>query len=546
MPGAHRRGGHRFPASRVRQRVTSGSTTSDGRPAGDRVQDAWGRRTPYTANETWQPRVDQFLRTGITDDDVERWVPSACVLCSYGCGLDIAVRDGEMVGVRGREDDPVNRGRLGPKGLLGWQGQLEDRLTTPLVRRGGVLVEASWDEAMGLVVETSRALLDSKGPLSHGFYTSGQLMLEEYYTLAVIGKAGIGTPHMDGNTRLCTATAAASLKESFGTDGQPGSFGDLDRCDVLFHFGHNVAPRRAHAIATPRPWLVATGPRHRRGRPAAGRLRGPRQVRPALRRQPGQRLPMAGHRSGATGYITGGERRQSLLEPIPETTEAIDDYLEWSQPGLGQVLGRLALEVREIVPETVALSLTLVEDELTFTLATRSVTTAAIDAMQYLDGGPCEESVKADEVVAVNVDDLLDENRWSLFAQAAAAVGIRSSLSLPVRDEGRIVGGLNLYASASGAFDDSHEAIARLVGAQAEEAVRDADLSFSSRTRAMQAPGRVRELNLVDTAIGMLMARYGETEDVARERLSRAAAQGGMRPAALAAAALIELHQDSG
>ena len=47
-------------------------------------------------------------------------------------------------------------------------------------------------------------------------------MLEEYYTLAVIGKAGIGTPHMDGNTRLCTATAAASLKESFGADGQPG------------------------------------------------------------------------------------------------------------------------------------------------------------------------------------------------------------------------------------------------------------------------------------------------------------------------------------
>jgi anaerobic selenocysteine-containing dehydrogenase len=66
-------------------------------------------------------------------------------------------------------------------------------------------------------------------------------MLEEYYTLSVIGKAGIGTPHMDGNTRLCTATAAASLKESFGADGQPGSYADLDVCDTLFCFGHNVA-----------------------------------------------------------------------------------------------------------------------------------------------------------------------------------------------------------------------------------------------------------------------------------------------------------------
>jgi len=91
------------------------------------------------------------------------------------------------------------------------------------------------------VVRRSRELLDSKGPLSHGFYTSGQLMLEEYYTLAVIGKAGIGTPHMDGNTRLCTATAAAALKETFGADGQPGSYTDLDVCDAVFHYGHNVA-----------------------------------------------------------------------------------------------------------------------------------------------------------------------------------------------------------------------------------------------------------------------------------------------------------------
>jgi anaerobic selenocysteine-containing dehydrogenase len=66
-------------------------------------------------------------------------------------------------------------------------------------------------------------------------------MLEEYYTLAVIGKAGIGTPHMDGNTRLCTATAAAALKETFGSDGQPGSYADIDTTECLLHVGHNMA-----------------------------------------------------------------------------------------------------------------------------------------------------------------------------------------------------------------------------------------------------------------------------------------------------------------
>ena len=78
---------------------------------------------------------------------------------------------------------------------------------------------------MGRIVERSQELLDEPGGWGASASTPrGQLFLEEYYTLGVIGKAGIGTPHMDGNTRLCTATAAAALKESFGTDGQPGSY----------------------------------------------------------------------------------------------------------------------------------------------------------------------------------------------------------------------------------------------------------------------------------------------------------------------------------
>jgi ferredoxin-nitrate reductase len=207
----------------------------------DRVADIWGARTPHRGGTPWPLRVDQFLVDGVQDADVERWVRGACLLCSNGCGLEIAVADGRMVGVRGRAEDRINHGRLGPKGLYGWQGQQRERLTTPLVRDNGRLVETDWGTAMGRVVERSRSLLEAKGPLSHGFFTSGQLMTEEYYTLAVIGKAGIGTPHMDGNTRWCTATASAAFQESFGCDGQPGSETDIDHCDALFLFGHNVA-----------------------------------------------------------------------------------------------------------------------------------------------------------------------------------------------------------------------------------------------------------------------------------------------------------------
>jgi anaerobic selenocysteine-containing dehydrogenase len=98
---------------------------------------------------------------------------------------------------------------------------------------------------MGRIVEESKRLLEEKGPLAFGFYTTGQLFLEEYYTLGVIGKAGLGTPHMDGNTRLCTATAAQALKETFGSDGQPGSYADIDHADAIMLFGHNMAETQA-------------------------------------------------------------------------------------------------------------------------------------------------------------------------------------------------------------------------------------------------------------------------------------------------------------
>ncbi len=202
------------------------------------LEDVWGPRTPYRGQ--WPERSDSSAEA-----NVDTWIPSACVLCSNGCGVEIGVKDGTIVGVRGRADDRVNRGRLGPKGLYGWKANASpDRLTRPLIQTEGRFREASWDEAMELIVQKSQEVRRHYTAGAIGFYTSGQLFLEEYYTLGVIGKAGLGTPHMDGNTRLCTATSSAALKESFGCDGQPGSYSDIDTTDALFNFGHNVAEQQ--------------------------------------------------------------------------------------------------------------------------------------------------------------------------------------------------------------------------------------------------------------------------------------------------------------
>ena len=208
----------------------------------DRIAQPWGTRTPFGPGDQWPIRRDTFLVDDLQETDVDRWVQSASVLHSNGDAMDIAVKDGKIIGVRGRTTDRVNHGRLDPKDLYGWQANASrERLARPLVRVDGALVESDWDTAMGLIVERTKTLLDEKGPGSLGFYTTGQFFLEEYYTLATLVRAGLSSPHLDGNTRMCTATAGEALKETFGSDGQPGSYTDVDHADTIALYGHNVA-----------------------------------------------------------------------------------------------------------------------------------------------------------------------------------------------------------------------------------------------------------------------------------------------------------------
>jgi anaerobic selenocysteine-containing dehydrogenase len=202
----------------------------------DSIKDIWGERTPHEEGK-WPARVDER-----TVEKPERWVQSACVLCSNGCALDIGVKGGKIVGVRGRRADRANRGRLGPKGLHGWEANHSPaRLTRPLVRRDGKLRETTWEQAMKLIVRRTKEVQKKYTSGAIGIYNTGQLFLEEYYTLSIIAHAGLGTNNVDGNTRLCTATAAQALKETFGSDGQPGSYADLDVADCILLAGHNMA-----------------------------------------------------------------------------------------------------------------------------------------------------------------------------------------------------------------------------------------------------------------------------------------------------------------
>lgn len=173
----------------------------------------------------------------------ERWTASVCGLCSIGCGLEIGTAGNEIIGVRGRAGYEVNRGRLGPKGLNQFYANRHPtRGLRPMIRnRNGKLARATWDAAMDLVAERFNEAIAEHGPDAVAFYNSGQLLLEDYYTLGKIARGGLGVANIDANTRLCTATTAASLMESFGADGPPGAFEDFEQTECIVLIGHNAA-----------------------------------------------------------------------------------------------------------------------------------------------------------------------------------------------------------------------------------------------------------------------------------------------------------------
>jgi anaerobic selenocysteine-containing dehydrogenase len=177
----------------------------------------------------------------------DRWVRTTCGYCSVGCGMLLGVRDGRAVAVAGDPDHPVNRGRLCPKGLsehhtIGAPG----RLTVPLVDGR----PATWDNALDRVADGFRDLLERHGPDSVAVISTGQLVTEEFYALGKLVRLGMGIRHFDGNTTLCMASAVSGYKLSFGADGPPGCYDDLELADVLVLWGANVADN--HPLLMPR------------------------------------------------------------------------------------------------------------------------------------------------------------------------------------------------------------------------------------------------------------------------------------------------------
>ncbi len=172
----------------------------------------------------------------------DKWVKAVCRFCGTGCGVMIGVKAGKVVTVKG-DPNNHNKGFICLKGaeLPSIVNATKSRVTRPYIRKNSQLEPASWDEAMDLVVSKFKTAIKEHGPTSVAYYGSGQALTEESYLANKIWKAGLRCNNVEGNPRLCMASAVGGYYTSFGKDEPIGCYEDIDAATCFFIIGANMS-----------------------------------------------------------------------------------------------------------------------------------------------------------------------------------------------------------------------------------------------------------------------------------------------------------------
>lgn len=163
-----------------------------------------------------------------------------CPFCEATCGLTLTISDGRVTAARGDRDDVFSAGFICPKGASFAELDNDpDRLTQPLIRRDGVLTEATWDEAYAVVTERLGAVIAEHGGASVGIYLgnpNAHTIAGSLYAPLII--RGLGTRQVFSASTLDQMPKHVALGLMFGS---PVAFTvpDLDRTDYLVVIGAN-------------------------------------------------------------------------------------------------------------------------------------------------------------------------------------------------------------------------------------------------------------------------------------------------------------------
>lgn len=184
----------------------------------------------------------QRLDAGVEPDAL---VKTHCCFCGQQCGIQLKVKDNELIGFEPWLEFPFNRGMLCPKGVRRYlQGSHTDRLTKALARdpdAEGGFRSIEYKEAIRKVAAAIERIQAEHGPDAFAVLTGASLTTEKTYLMGKFARVCLRTANIDYNGRLCMVSAAAGNKKAFGIDRAANPWSDISATELVWISGANVA-----------------------------------------------------------------------------------------------------------------------------------------------------------------------------------------------------------------------------------------------------------------------------------------------------------------
>lgn len=170
-----------------------------------------------------------------------------CTYCGVGCNLEVSTLNGEVKSIRAPFDAEVNAGHTCLKGRYAFSFYKHpDRIKTPLIRRNGELVPATWDEAYDFIADKLTHIKQTYGPDAIAGISSARCTNEENYLMQKFIRAVIGTNNIDCCARVCHSPTALGMQRAFGTGAATNSIEDLKHTNCIMIIGAN--PTDGHPV----------------------------------------------------------------------------------------------------------------------------------------------------------------------------------------------------------------------------------------------------------------------------------------------------------
>jgi len=176
-----------------------------------------------------------------------RKIETTCPYCGVGCQIELNIKNDRIVKVYGVDNGSPNRGHLCVKGRFGLDYvHHKERLTTPMIKKKGKFIEASWEEALEMVAHRFKELKDEYGSDSLAGLSSAKCTNEENYLFQKFIRVCFGNNNVDHCARLCHASTVAGLGRAFGSGAMTNSIKEWEKSDVVLVTGSNTT--EAHPV----------------------------------------------------------------------------------------------------------------------------------------------------------------------------------------------------------------------------------------------------------------------------------------------------------